>query len=128
MAMLPQWMQRTPTLMTLKEQALTSQKMWATLQGALPLELAVAVRPGRWAEGVWNLTASSPAVAAKLKLYGPLLLRQLQQAQWPLKRILVRVQEPGSPVQGHPLRAEATAPSQVPAWVQARLRALREKL
>jgi len=124
MAMLPQWMQRTPTLMTLKEQARTSQQMWATLQGSLPLELAAAVRPGRWAEGVWNLTASSPAVAAKLKLYGPLLLRQLQQAQWPLKRIMVRVQEPGSPPVGSPVRAEAAAPSRAPASVRARLRAL----
>ena len=128
MAMLPQWMQRTPTLMMLKEQALTSQTMWATLQDALPLELTAAVRPGRWADGVWNLTASSPAVAAKLKLYGPLLLRQLQQAQWPLKRIMVRVQEPVSPPMGRPLHVEAPRPSRAPASVRARLRALREKL
>jgi Protein of unknown function (DUF721). len=130
MAMLPQWMLRTPTLMALKEQALTSQQMWLTLQGSLPPELVAAVRPGRWVDGVWNLTASSPAVAAKLKLYGPLLLRQLQQAQWPLKRIQVRVHEPGSPQVGSLQGGQTVTSSRAPATVRARLRelqALRQK-
>lgn len=127
MAMLPQWIQRTQTLVTLKEQALTSQKMWAHLRTTLPAELADAVRPGKWAEGVWHLTASSPAVAAKLKLYGPMLLRQLQQAQWPLQRIMVRVHEPRSLQTTNQTRADVVAPSQASASVRERLRLLRTR-
>ena len=127
MAMLPQWMQRTQTLVILKEQALTSQKMWAALRPMLPPELVGAVRPGKWAEGVWHLTASSPAVAAKLKLYRPLLLRHLQQAQWPVQRIMVRVHEPGTPRTSSPVLVPAVTTSQAPAAVRARLRALRAR-
>ncbi len=127
MAMLPQWMQRTQTLMALKEQALTSQKMWAALRTALPSELVEAVRPGKWAEGTWHLTASSSAVAAKLKLYRPLLLRHLQQAQWPVQRIAVRVNEPASPQAPSRALDPTVTTSQAPAAVRARLRELRAR-
>ena len=127
MAMLPQWMQRTQTLMTLKEQALTSQKMWAALRTTLPPELVEAVRPGKWAEGMWHLTASSPAVAAKLKLYRPLLLRHLQQARWPVQRIMVRVHEPDTPQTPSRAHDHTVTASQAPAAVRARLRELRAR-
>lgn len=125
MAMLPQWMQRSQTLMALKEQALTSQKMWVLLRTTLPSELVEAVRPGKWAEGAWHLTASSPAVAAKLKLYGPLLLRLLQQAQWPVLRIVVRVHEPGTAQVPSHANTQTETVSCASTAVRERLRALR---
>ena len=127
MAALPLWMQRTQILVSLKEQALTSNQMWAMLQTTLPAELASAVQPGKWVDGVWALTASSPAVAAKLKLYGPLLLRQLQKAGWPLVRIAVRVKEPGRDLGSTTPAPRIATGSPAPADVRARLRELRRR-
>ncbi len=126
-ATLHQWMQRTPLLLSLQQQALDSRRMGEELAQALGPDLAAGVRPGRYAEGTWTLSASSPAVAAKLKLHAALLLRRLQQAGWPLARIQVRVVMPqGRDDAG---RAEPMAqPSTAPAAVRDRLRALREKL
>ena len=126
-ATLHQWMQRTPLLLSLQQQALDSRRMGEELAQALGPDLAAGVRPGRYAEGTWTLSASSPAVAAKLKLHAALLLRRLQQAGWPLARIQVRVVMPQG--RGDAGRAEPMAqPSTAPAAVRDRLRALREKL
>ena len=119
-----QWMQRTPLLLGLQQQALDSRRMGEELARALGSELAGAVQPGRFAEGCWTLSASSPAVAAKLKLHVPLLLRRLQKAGWALQRIQVRVVMAQG--LGAPGRAEATVqPSTAPLAVRERLRALR---
>lgn len=93
-ASLHQWMQRTPTLLGLKQQALDSRRMGAELSRLLGATLAGAVLPGRFADATWTLHASSPAVAAKLKLHVPMLLLRLQGAGWPLARIQVRVLMP----------------------------------
>ena len=126
-ATLHQWMQRTPLLLSLQQQALDSRRMGEELMRALGPDLAGAVQPGRLAEGCWSLGASSSAVAAKLKLHVPLLLRRLRQAGWAVERIQVRVAQPQT--QGGGVRAEAPAqPSAAPAAVRERLRALRERL
>ena len=126
-ATLHQWMQRTPLLLGLQKQALDSRRMGEELASALGPELASGVQPGRFAEGSWTLSASSPAVAAKLKLHLPLLLRRLQQAGWALVRIQVRVVMPQG--RGGPGRAEPVPlPSAAPPSVRERLRALRERL
>lgn len=123
-ATLHQWMQRTPTLQGLQQQALGSRRMGEQLAQLLPRELAAAVLPGRYAEGAWTLNASSSAVAAKLKLFVPLLLRRLQQEGWPLTRIQVRVLMPASaPTAGGPQAAQVPAPPQV----QRRLREMIER-
>ncbi len=127
MAALPLWMQRTQILVTLKEQALTSKQMWAMTGASLPAELASAVQPGKCVDGVWALTASSPAVAAKLKLYAPLLLRQLHKAGWPLARIAVRVKEPTRDLGDTTPANRIPAGSPAPADVRARLRELRAR-
>jgi hypothetical protein len=122
---LQQWMQRTPTLVQLRQQALDSQRMWQTLLGGLPPALAGAVQPGRCAQTDWSLSVSSPAVAAKLKLFLPLLLRRLQQEGWPVQRIAVRVRDPQAlPA---PPAPPPPASSRAPAAVRARLRELRAK-
>ncbi len=122
-ATLRQWLQRTPSLLGLQEQALGSRRMGQLLGAALPGELAAAVLPGRYVDGAWTLNASSPAVAAKLKLYLPLLLRRLQQEGWPLTRIQVRVLMPqASQAASAPVRHEPA-----PAAVRERLRAMRER-
>ena len=126
-ATLHQWMQRSPLLLSLQQQALDSRRMGEELARALGPDLAGGVQPGRFAEGTWTLSASSPAVAAKLKLHVPLLLRRLQQAGWVLARIQVRVVMPQG--QGGAGRAGPVAqPSTAPADVRERLRALRERL
>ena len=117
-------MQRDARLLGLRQQALSSLRMGDELARALPAELAAAVLPGRCADGGWTLHASSPAVAAKLKLHVPLLLRRLQLAGWPLARIQVRVLAPRdapAPAQQQP------AGSRAPAAVRERLRELRER-
>lgn len=117
-------MQRDARMLGLRQQALSSLRMGDELARALPPELAAAVLPGRWADGSWTLHASSPAVAAKLKLHAPLLLRRLQLAGWPLERIQVRVIAPrDAPAVAPPPAAASRAPAQV----RDRLRELRER-
>lgn len=126
-ATLHQWMQRSPLLLSLQQQALDSRRMGEELARALGPDMAGAVQPGRFADGCWTLGASSSAVAAKLKLYVPLLLRRLRQAGWAVDRIQVRVAAPQA--QGGGVRAEAPAQaSAAPAAVRERLRALRERM
>lgn len=117
-------MQRDARMLGLRQQALSSLRMGDELARALPAELAAAVLPGRCSDGSWTLHASSPAVAAKLKLHAPALLRRLQLAGWPLARIQVRVLAPRdapAPPQQQP------AGSRAPAAVRERLRELRER-
>ena len=123
-ATLHQWMQRTPTLLGLQEQALGSRRMGEQLAQLLPGELAGAVLPGRYAEGTWTLHASSSAVAAKLKLFVPLVLRRLQQQGWTLTRIQVRVMMPAP---ARPGVAPAAASAPAPAQVRQRLREMLER-
>ena len=123
-ATLRQWMQRTPTLQGLREQARNSRDMAGLLAQALPPELAAAVLPGRYADGSWTLNASSSAVAAKLKLFVPLLLRRLQKEGWVLTRIQVRVLMPAAAPAGAPVPA-THAPA--PAGVRQRLREMLER-
>ncbi len=122
-ASLQQWMQRSPQLLGLRQQVRDSLRMAEELRQALPAELASAVLAGRCADGGWTLHASSPAVAAKLKLFVPLLLRRLQTAGWPLQRIQVRV------LMARAAAAAPDAPATRPAppEVRERLRALRRR-
>lgn len=118
-------MQRTPLLLLLRQQALDSRRMGAELPRVLGPELAAGVLPGRYAQDVWSLGASSPAVAAKLKLHIPGLLRRLQEAGWTIRGIQVRVT---APQRGQAPRPEpAQEGSAAPAAVRERLRALRER-
>jgi|MLJW01.1.fsa_nt_gi hypothetical protein len=123
-ASLQQWMARNPALNALRKQVLTVDSMWRELSPLLPPALAAAVRPGPCADGVWVLRASSPAVAAKLRLQLPLLLNRLQAGGWPLQRIALRVQMPD------PAPPPAPAPGRVqpaPAAVRDKLRELRAR-
>ncbi len=119
-------MQRDARMLGLRQQALSSLRMGDELARALPSELAAAVLPGRWADGSWTLHASSPAVAAKLKLHAPLLLRRLQLAGWPLARIQVRVIAPRDASAAAPAQPQPAA-SRAPAGVRERLREMRER-
>ncbi len=50
-------------LLRLKE----SERRWAAVKTSLPTDLALAVRPGPWAEDAWVLLADHAAAAAKLR-------------------------------------------------------------
>ena len=127
-ASLHQWMQRTPALLGLKQQALDSRRMGEELARLLGSTLAGGVLAGRFADATWTLHASSPAVAAKLKLHVPMLLLRLQSAGWPLARIQVRVLV----AQGGGARPAAPAApppsaSAAPPAVRERLRSMRAR-
>jgi hypothetical protein len=116
------WAQVTQPIAALRDAALLSRRMWDAAQHVLPAALLGGVQPGRWQEGVWSLTASSSAVAAKLSQFKPTLLRDLQASGFALRDIRIRVQPreerraPAPPIQSQ-------GPS-CPSTVQARLRAL----
>ena len=129
MADLPSWMARTPSLQALKRQAADASQMWRSAAAALPAALVAGVTPGVCTDGSWTLVASSPAVAAKLKLFAPLLQRQLLKQGWPVQKIVVRVL-PGAA--SGPRRAAAAAttptpPSLATDQVRQRLRELRAR-
>lgn len=115
---------RPGVLQALRQQALDSARMWEQAAAGLPPALAGAVRPGRCADGVWTLVSSSPAVAAKLRLYAPLLLRRLRDGGWALQSIAVKVQ-PASEVAT--MAAEAEPARAAPPGVRARLAELRRR-
>ena len=98
--------------------------MWAELVPLLPPALAAAVRPGPCDAGSWVLRASSPAVAAKLKLHLPMLQRRLQAAGWPPLRVQLKVQQPERAVPQPPLPISI---GPAPPDVRERLRALRAR-
>ncbi|MGC8507002.1 MAG: DciA family protein [Thiomonas sp.] len=120
------WAQVTLPLAALRDAALLSRRMWQVAQRVLPAALLGGVQPGRWQEGVWSLTASSSAVAAKLSQFKPTLLRDLQAGGFAVRDIRIRVQ----PREERRAAAAPQSPSQEPSCpssVQARLRALLAK-
>ncbi|WP_449369559.1 DciA family protein [Thiomonas sp.] len=118
------WAQLTPPIAVLRDAALQSRRMWDAAQQTLPAALAGGVQPGRWHEGIWSLTASSSAVAAKLSQFKPTLLRHLQESGFALRDIRIRVQPRGErQVQAAPL---PTQPPSCPDAVKARLRQLQK--
>ena len=117
-------MARNATLNALRKQVATADAMWRELSPLLPPALAAAVRPGPCADGVWVLRASSPAVAAKLRLQLPLLLNRMQAGGWPLQRIALRVQAPLPPA---PPTLVAGRVQPAPLAVREQLRALRAR-
>jgi hypothetical protein len=121
-ARLSAWAQITPPIATLRDAALLSRQMWCTCTALLPAALQTGVQPGRWHDGVWSLTASSSAVAAKLSQFKPLLLQHLQQHGFALRDIRIRVQ-PRAVVTAPPPAGTAPATA-CPQAVAARLRAL----
>ncbi|MGC8806110.1 MAG: DciA family protein [Thiomonas sp.] len=119
------WAQVTLPLAALRDAALLSRRMWEVAQRVLPAALLGGVQPGRWQEGVWSLTASSSAVAAKLSQFKPTLLRDLQAGGFAVRDIRIRVQprEQRRAAAPQPPSQEPSCPSSV----QARLRALLAK-
>ncbi|OYV32863.1 MAG: hypothetical protein B7Z83_10285 [Thiomonas sp. 20-64-5] len=116
------WAQVTLPIAALREAALLSRRMWDAAQQVLPAALSSGVQAGRLQEGVWSLTASSSAVAAKLSQFKPTLLHHLQQSGFVLRDIRIRVQP-----QGERTTSAAQPQSQgptCPSPIQARLRAL----
>jgi hypothetical protein len=79
-------------LLRLKE----SERRWAAIKGALPVELALAVRPGPWADDAWVLLADHAAAAAKLRQCLPSLeaaVLQLVGSAGPPIKVKVRPRE-----------------------------------
>lgn len=119
------WAQVAQPLAALREAALQSRRMWDAAQPLLPAALRDAVQPGRLADAVWSLTASSSAVAAKLSQFKPVVLQHLQQRGFALRDIRIRVQ----PQQRHPAMPAPPLPQAAacPPDVLERLRALRTR-
>lgn len=115
------WAQITQPIATLRDAALLSRQMWDACSALLPAPLRTGVQPGRWHDGVWSLTASSSAVAAKLSQFKPLLLQHLQQHGFALRDIRIRVQPRAVAAPPVP---PAVAATPCPQPVAARLRAL----
>ena len=119
------WAQITLPIAALRDAALLSRRMWDAAQQVLPAALLSGVQPGRWQEGVWSLTASSSAVAAKLSQFKPTLLRELQAGGFAVRDIRIRVQPREERLAVAP-QLQSPGPS-CPSTVQARLRALLAK-
>lgn len=119
------WAQVTLPLAALRDAALQSRRMWDAAQPVLPAALRDAVQPGRLADAVWSLTASSSAVAAKLSQFKPVLLSHLQQCGFVLRDIRIRVQPQHDrrTAAAHALPPAAPCPPDV----LERLRALRTR-
>lgn len=116
------WARVTQPIAALQDAATQSHQMWACVRPLLPPTLLGGVRAGRWQDGVWSLTASSSAVAAKLSQFKPALLRQLKAQGHGIRDIRIRVQPQGS--QAAPSIAAAQPEPRCPAAVKARLQAL----
>ncbi len=118
-------MQHSEALHALRGRATDSRTMWNTLRAVVPAALASGIQPGSLDGEAWTLCASSSAVAAKLKLVLPLLLRRLRQDGWPIQRIAIRVATPApTPTLTPPTRVLA---SRAPDAVRERLRELRRR-
>ncbi len=124
-ASLQQWVQRSEPLRALRGRAADSRAMWDALGAVVPPALASGVHPGSLDGDAWTLSASSSAVAAKLKLVLPLLLRRLRQEGWAVQRIAIRVTPP-LPAQATPAPTRVLA-SRAPDAVRERLRELRRR-
>ena len=124
-ATLQQWLQRSEPLRALRGRAADSGAMWSALVTLVPPALASGVRAGSLDGDAWTLNASSSAVAAKLKLVLPLLLRRLRQEGWPVQRIVIRVAGPARETMP-PIPPRVLA-SRAPESVRRRLRELRQR-
>ena len=124
-ASLSAWARLSPPIAALRDAATLSHQMWQSARPLLPPALQGGVQAGRWQDGVWSLTASSSAVAAKLSQFKPTLLRHLQDRGFALRDMRIRVQPRGEP--GPQTAPTTTKPPSCPAAVQARLRQLLER-
>lgn len=116
------WAQVTLPIAALRDAALLSRQMWDATRHLLPPPLIGGVQAGRWQDGVWSLTASSSAVAAKLSQFKPTLLRHLQERGFALRDIRIRVQPQGESTALAP-QPQSQGPT-CPTAVKAQLRAL----
>lgn len=116
------WARVTQPIAALQDAAAESHQMWQCVRPLLPQALLGGVRAGRWQDGVWSLTASSSAVAAKLSQFKPTLLHQLKTQGHGVRDIRIRVQPHGA--QTAPMAATATQEPLCPPAVKARLQAL----
>ncbi|WP_245800429.1 DciA family protein [Thiomonas intermedia] len=116
------WARVTQPIAALQDAASQSHQMWLCVRPLLPQALLEGVRAGRWHDGVWSLTASSSAVAAKLSQFKPTLLHQLRAQGHDVRDIRIRVQPQGA--QAAPMAAAATLEPLCPPAVKARLQAL----
>ncbi|MDD4886174.1 MAG: DciA family protein [Thiomonas sp.] len=119
------WAQVTLPIAALRDAALLSRRMWDAAQQVLPIALSGGVQPGRLQEGIWSLTASSSAVAAKLSQFKPTVLRHLQESGFTLRDIRIRVQPQGERT-ARAAQPQSQGPT-CPTTVKARLRALLAK-
>ncbi|MEW6561161.1 MAG: DciA family protein [Pseudomonadota bacterium] len=103
-ASLSAWARVTQPIAALQDAATESHQMWQCVQPLLPVALLGGVRAGRWQDGVWSLTASSSAVAAKLSQFKPTLLQRLGAQGHAVRDIRIRVQP--LPAQGVPVAAD----------------------
>ena len=116
------WARVTQPIAALQDAASQSHQRWLCVRSLLPGALLGGVRAGRWQDGVWSLTASSSAVAAKLSQFKPTLLHQLKAQGHGVRDIRIRVQPHGA--QAAPMATTATQEPLCPPAVKARLQAL----
>ena len=119
------WARVAAPLAGLRDAAMVSARMWDLAAPLLPAALAAGVRPGRWQNEVWSLTAGSSAVAAKLSQLKPTLIRTLQERGFALRDIRIRVEPRRSLPAVQPAIAGG---SPCPPEVLARFRDLRRRL
>lgn len=124
-ASLSAWARVSPPIAALRDAATLSHQMWQSARPLLPPALLDGVQAGRWQDGVWSLTASSSAVAAKLSQFKPTLLRHLQDRGFALRDMRIRVQPRAK--RGPQTAPTATQPPSCPDAVKARLRQLLEQ-
>lgn len=119
------WARRATPLEALRDPALLSRRLWQDAKAVLPAPMVGAIQPGRLQDGIWTLTASSSAVAAKLSQFKPRLLHALRDQGHPLQEVRIRVRPSsaaGSAVQPQPVLATTC-----PEAVRKRFAALRQR-
>lgn len=74
--------------------AAQSRQMLQSILPILPGQLASQLRPGKFDDQEWTLTAANGATASKLQQLKPELLAQLKKQGWKVSSIRIRVQGP----------------------------------